>query len=100
MQAHLLLLICCGPFNARRVDLDALYNIIDDQLEFDVRFPSRSEWEECTYKWRNCKDFYLGEDPSETSVATANKGDNSKTSEGSVGENEASSNLEEANDMP
>lgn len=102
LKANILLYaqVTSGPFNARRVNLNALCDVTDDQLEFDVHFPSGAEWEEFTSKWRNCKDFYLDEDLSETSVVTAKKGYNSKTGEGSMRENEASSNLEEANDMP
>ncbi|KAK5785636.1 hypothetical protein PVK06_040238 [Gossypium arboreum] len=49
--------VASGPFNARRVDLDALCDVANDQMEFDVRFPFGAEWEEFTSKWRNCKDF-------------------------------------------
>ncbi|KAK5802235.1 hypothetical protein PVK06_029820 [Gossypium arboreum] len=61
-----------GPFDARRVDLDALYDVDMNQLGFDIHFPSRAVWDKFGSKWRKSKDFFLNEDPNETNVAHTN----------------------------
>ncbi|KAH1073009.1 hypothetical protein J1N35_025337 [Gossypium stocksii] len=90
---------CCGSFDVRKVDLNALYNIIGDKLGFDVRFPFVAAWEEFASKWKNSKYFFLDEDPVEARVALAKEDHNNKAGEGGVEENETSSNPKRANDM-
>ncbi|KAH1032610.1 hypothetical protein J1N35_044784 [Gossypium stocksii] len=87
--------ITSGHFDARRVKFDALYDIADDQLGFDIHFTFGATWEEFAFNWRNFKYFYLDEDPIETSVTPTNEDDNNKAGEGSTRENEASSIPEE-----
>ncbi|PPE02360.1 hypothetical protein GOBAR_DD00599 [Gossypium barbadense] len=55
-------------------DLDALYDVDINQLGF-------SAWNEFTSKWRNSKEFYLDEDPADTSTALANNNDNNEANE-------------------
>ncbi|KAK5833450.1 hypothetical protein PVK06_017284 [Gossypium arboreum] len=39
-----------GPFDARKVDLDAIYKVVVDQLGFEIHFHSRATWEKFTSK--------------------------------------------------
>lgn len=62
--------VVAGPFDARKVDFDALYEINMDQLGFDARFPSGAAWDGFASKWK--KYFYLDEGPSESVVVPTN----------------------------
>ncbi|KAH1046983.1 hypothetical protein J1N35_037767 [Gossypium stocksii] len=48
-----------GPFDARRVNFDALSELTSTQLDFYVNFPSRTAWEEFATKWKNSSNFYI-----------------------------------------
>lgn len=63
--------IAIGPFDARKVDFDALSEVEMEQLGFDIRFPLGAAWDEFKTKWKNLRDFYLEESPSEPPVVPA-----------------------------
>ncbi|KAK5793781.1 hypothetical protein PVK06_034939 [Gossypium arboreum] len=48
-----------GPFDARRVNFEALNELTSTQSDFDVHFPSRTAWKEFTAKWKNLSNFYI-----------------------------------------
>ncbi|KAK5846378.1 hypothetical protein PVK06_002664 [Gossypium arboreum] len=45
--------VACGPFNARKVDFGALYDVDMDKLGFDVCFPSSAALDVFLEKWRS-----------------------------------------------
>ncbi|KAH1107180.1 hypothetical protein J1N35_010948 [Gossypium stocksii] len=83
-----------GSFDAHRVDLNALCNVNEDQLGFDIRSPLGVAWEDFVSKWKNSKDFYLDEDLLKTSTIPAD--DNSKRK----WESDVPSDPEGVNDVP
>lgn len=76
-----------GLFDARGVDLDALYDVDMNQLSVNVRYPSKVSQDEFTSKIRNSKGFYQDEDLAETNTTP-------------VDNNEANEDLAEANVAP
>ncbi|PPS01494.1 hypothetical protein GOBAR_AA19173 [Gossypium barbadense] len=65
--------VVVGPFNAPQVDFDALYEVDMYKSCFNGRFPSGVGWDEFASKWKNLKDFYLDEGPSESIVMPNDK---------------------------
>ncbi|KAH1121789.1 hypothetical protein J1N35_004949 [Gossypium stocksii] len=92
-------------FYAHKVDFDTLYEVDMDQLGFDVRFPSIAAWDDFTSKWKNSKDFYLDEGPSEPIVVSTNNHDNTTTTpaeniEVTKREDEITRDIEGGEDVP
>ncbi|KAK8313914.1 hypothetical protein V6Z12_D01G140800 [Gossypium hirsutum] len=58
-----------GPFDACKVNFDALSHLTDAQLGFDIYFPSGLAWEEFVKEWKNLNRFFLANSPAKTSAA-------------------------------
>ncbi|KAK5818472.1 hypothetical protein PVK06_023409 [Gossypium arboreum] len=57
------------PFNACKVNFDALSLFKSAYLDFDICFPSRVAWEEFVEEWKNFSRLYLTDTTVETSDA-------------------------------
>ncbi|KAK5794724.1 hypothetical protein PVK06_035965 [Gossypium arboreum] len=57
------------PFDARKVNFDALNHIIGASLDFDVHFSFGATQEEFVEEWKNSSKLYFAENPIKTSVA-------------------------------
>ncbi|KAH1064187.1 hypothetical protein J1N35_029174 [Gossypium stocksii] len=58
-----------GPFDTRKVNLNALSHFIDAQLGFDIRFPLEPAWEEFVEEWKNSSKLFVADEPIAFSVA-------------------------------
>ncbi|PPS15231.1 hypothetical protein GOBAR_AA05347 [Gossypium barbadense] len=57
--------VASGPFNVRKVDLDALDGMDISNLGFDVLFPSSATWDSFVSTWKNSPNLYLEDNPTE-----------------------------------
>ncbi|KAH1091259.1 hypothetical protein J1N35_018516 [Gossypium stocksii] len=64
-----------GPFDASRVNLDALSPLTGAYLDFDICFPSEATWEEFVQEWNNFSRLYLADTTAETSFSPITGGE-------------------------
>ncbi|KAK5786363.1 hypothetical protein PVK06_040999 [Gossypium arboreum] len=55
--------LAAGPFDIRKVDLDALAGVDMSELGFDVLCPSGAVWDSFVLTWNNSLDFYIKKEP-------------------------------------